>query len=76
MLRRLLAWISLIGFVALIINLLTFRFLWQLSIMIYIIIIVFFLLTNNKSKQRNNPDEAINGNKDSIEKAENDDMQH
>lgn len=46
--RRILAWILLGGFIANIVNLVFFRFLWEVSLSIYIIVIVYFLFSMGK----------------------------
>lgn len=61
--RRIFAWILLAGFVFLILNLIVFRFYWQLSMVVYIIIVFAFMLTNGKlvhtqdSDNKNNSDD-------------------
>jgi membrane protein implicated in regulation of membrane protease activity len=46
--KRIIAWILLAGFVMLLLNLIVFRFYWQLSMVVYIIIVIVFILTNGK----------------------------
>ena len=48
MLKRILAWIILAGFVLLLLNIVIFKFYWQVSLAVYIVIIIFFVLTNGK----------------------------
>ena len=48
MLRRILAWILLIGFLLLMINIFVFGFYWQLSIGIYLVVAVYFLFSKSK----------------------------
>lgn len=44
--KRILAWVLLVGFVLLIVNILTFQFLLGPCTFVYIIIIVWFIFTN------------------------------
>lgn len=46
--KRIFAWVILIGFVLLLLNLIVFRFYWQLSMIAYIIIVFAFLLANGR----------------------------
>lgn len=46
--RRIFAWVLLIGFILLLLNLIVFRFYWQLSMVVYLVIVFAFLLTNGK----------------------------
>ena len=48
--RRITAWILLIGFILLIVNLSFFRIQWKLSLIIYFIVAGYFLLTINRKK--------------------------
>jgi hypothetical protein len=48
MLKRVLAWIILIGFVLLLLNIAIFHFYWQVSLAVYVVIIIFFVLSNGK----------------------------
>lgn len=48
MLKRILAWIILIGFVLLLLNIAIFKFYWQISLAVYVVILVFFVLSNGK----------------------------
>ncbi|MGI6669365.1 MAG: hypothetical protein ACOX4M_08345 [Acetivibrionales bacterium] len=48
MTKRIIAWILLAGFVMLLLNLIVFRFYWQLSMAVYIIIFIAFVLTNGR----------------------------
>lgn len=50
--KRVLAWISLVGFILLLVNILTFKFLIGPSVMVYILIIVLFLFTNKPYNSR------------------------
>jgi hypothetical protein len=52
--KRVLAWVALIGFVLLIVNLLTFKFLIGPSVMVYILVIVLFIFTNKPINSRSN----------------------
>jgi hypothetical protein len=51
--RRIFAWVLLIGFLLLLLNLLVFRFYWQLSMVVYLIIGFAFLLTNGRFNTEN-----------------------
>ena len=46
--KRVIAWILLAGFVMLLLNLIVFRFYWQLSMVVYIIIVIVFVLTGGR----------------------------
>ncbi|MGE5615095.1 MAG: hypothetical protein ACM3XR_11900 [Bacillota bacterium] len=46
--KRIIAWILLAGFVLLLLNLIIFRFYWQLSMIVYIVIVIAFVMTNGK----------------------------
>ena len=57
MLKRIMAWVLLVGFLFLILNLILIRFYWQLSMIIYLVIVFAFLFTNRKGNNigaRNN----------------------
>ena len=56
--RRILAWAILIGFVLLLLNLIVFRFYWQLSMVVYLLIVFAFLLTNGKLVNNRTKDET------------------
>jgi hypothetical protein len=53
--KRVLAWVLLIGFLLLLLNLIVFKYQWQISIMAYLMIMVIFLFTN---KKRSNYDDG------------------
>ena len=46
--KRIFAWVLLAGFVLLLLNLIVFRFYWQLSMVVYLIIMFAFLFTNGR----------------------------
>jgi uncharacterized membrane protein YhaH (DUF805 family) len=46
--KRIIAWILLAGFALLLLNLIVFRFYWQLSMMVYVIIVIAYVLVNGK----------------------------
>lgn len=48
MIKRVLAWILLIGFVLLIINLIFFRYYWQVSLALYIAAVLCFMFSVKK----------------------------
>lgn len=48
MAKRIFAWAMLAGFVILMLNLIIFRYYWQLSMFIYLIIFFAFIFTNGK----------------------------
>lgn len=50
--KRIFAWVLLVGFVLLLINLLTFQYLLEQSLILYIIVAALFLMSNNKRKKR------------------------
>ena len=55
--KRVFAWVLLIGFVLLLLNLIVFRFYWQVSMVLYIIIVFGFILSGGNlfyTKKRNN----------------------
>lgn len=52
MLKRVLAWILLVGFALLLANIMFFRFLLELSIMLYIVVAVVFLFTMSNRKHQ------------------------
>lgn len=56
--RRIFAWGILIGFVLLLLNLIVFRFYWQLSMVVYLVIVFAFLLTNGKLVNAQGKDEG------------------
>jgi len=51
MYKRVIAWILLIGFVLLIVNLIFIRYKWQFFLSVYLIIAVAFLLFFNPNKK-------------------------
>lgn len=67
MLKRIMAWVLLIGFVFLIFNIIVFGFYWQLSVIIYLVIAFGFLFTNRRESMngaRNNGYEGESSNGD------------
>lgn len=58
--KRVIAWILLAGFVLLLLNLIVFRFYWQLSMGVYIIIVIAFVLTNGRLLEVQADDEPEN----------------
>ncbi len=56
--RRIFAWAILTGFILLLLNLIVFRYYWQLSMVIYLIILFAFLLTNGKFTNTQSKEEA------------------
>jgi len=48
MTKRIIAWILLVGFVLLIINLIFFRYYWQTSLALYIIVVLYFIFSAKK----------------------------
>lgn len=46
--KRVIAWVILIGFLLLLLNIIVFRFYWQLSMVIYILIAFAFVFSNGK----------------------------
>jgi len=50
--RRIIAWIVLAGFVLLLLNLIVFRFQWQLSLTAYVIIVFVYMLTNGRRQEQ------------------------
>ena len=51
MVRRILAWVVLAGFILLLLNIMFFRFYWQLSVAIYIIVMLGFILYSSKARR-------------------------
>ncbi len=51
MTRRLLAWVALIGFILLIINLIFFHYFISYSVFVYIAIVLAFLFTSKQGKK-------------------------
>jgi membrane protein implicated in regulation of membrane protease activity len=64
--RRIFAWVLLIGFVLLLLNLIVFRFYWQLSMVVYLVIVFAFMLMNGKlmNTQSKDEDNRSQGNED------------
>lgn len=58
--KRVIAWILLASFVLLLLNLIIFRFYWQLSMGVYIIIVIAFVLTNGRLFEAQGDDEPEN----------------
>lgn len=60
--RRIIAWVLLLSFVLLLLNLIVFRFYWQLSMGVYLIAVFTFLFTNKKvylqQNERSNRDDS------------------
>ncbi|HOQ07816.1 MAG TPA: hypothetical protein PK127_06340 [Clostridiales bacterium] len=54
MLRRILAWVVLAGFVLLLLNVMFFRFYWQLSVAIYIIVMLGYVLYSSRARRLEN----------------------
>jgi len=49
--KRITAWILLVGFVLLLVNLIVFRYQWQMSIIAYLMIVFVFIFTmGNRNK--------------------------
>jgi hypothetical protein len=48
MVKRIMAWILLLGFLFLILNLIVLRFYWQQSMIVYLVIVFIFLFTTRK----------------------------
>lgn len=48
MIKRIFAWIMLLGFAALLLNIIVFRFYWELSMVIYLFILFSYILLNKK----------------------------
>lgn len=61
MAKRIFAWIMLAGFVMLILNLIVFRYYWQLSMAVYLIIFFAFIFTSGKLFQSKDTDEPAEG---------------
>jgi len=51
MVRRILAWVVLAGFVLLLLNVMFFRFYWQLSVAIYIIVMIGYILYSSMARR-------------------------
>ncbi|QNU65542.1 hypothetical protein EHE19_011445 [Ruminiclostridium herbifermentans] len=52
--KRVLAWILLVGFIFLLVNIFTFKFLIGPSVMVYILAIVLFIFTNKPYNSKSN----------------------
>jgi hypothetical protein len=46
--KRVFAWVLLVCFIALLLNIVVFKFYWELSVVVYLFIIFTFLLLNKK----------------------------
>ncbi|HEY5584893.1 MAG TPA: hypothetical protein VIK78_10430 [Ruminiclostridium sp.] len=46
MLKRVLAWVLLVGFVLLLLNIMTYQYLLAPSILVYVLIVIWFIFTN------------------------------
>jgi len=57
--RRIIAWVLLLSFVLLLLNLIVFRFYWQLSMGVYLIIVFVFLITS-RNKINTKEDDQFN----------------
>lgn len=57
MLKRIMAWVLLVGFLFLILNLIVIRFYWQISMVIYLVIVFIFLFTNKKRSSSDNTED-------------------
>lgn len=55
--RRIFAWVLLVGFVLLLLNLIVFRIYWQLSMVVYLIILFAFLFTNGRTVNTQDTDD-------------------
>lgn len=51
MLKRVLAWLAIIGFIFLILDIIFFKFMIDIAIFVYVIVIAYFLLSNMKSSK-------------------------
>ena len=60
MLKRILAWVLLGGFVLLLLNIMTFQYLLAPSIAIYVIIAIWFIFTNKPLPSRKKKEAAEN----------------
>ncbi len=56
--RRIFAWVLLAGFVLLFLNLIVFKFYWELSMVVYIVIVFAFMLTNGKLVRMDEKDDT------------------
>jgi hypothetical protein len=52
MLKRIMAWVLLVGFVFLLLNIAIFRFYWEISILIYLVVAIWFIFTNKPLPSR------------------------
>lgn len=55
--KRVLAWVLLVGFLLLIVNILTVKFFLGPSVMVYILVVVLFLFTNKPYNSSTNKPE-------------------
>ena len=64
MTKRILAWVLLVGFVLLIMNLFLFHFAQEASFAIYIILVLFVLFSNKTKARENSKGEEDEGHKE------------
>lgn len=50
--RRILAWVMLVGFVVLLVNIIVFRYMWELSIALYVVILLYYCFTMMQRKKQ------------------------
>jgi predicted MFS family arabinose efflux permease len=69
MLRRVLAWVLLVGFILLLLNIVMFQYYLETSILLYLIIAIWFIFTNKPLPSRKKKKVADNTTEDETEKA-------
>lgn len=60
--RRILAWILLVGFLLLLLNLIVIKYQWYMSIMAYFMIMLIFVFTNKKRTDYNDDTDVESNN--------------
>lgn len=73
MIKRIIAWLLLLGFVFLILNITFIGFYRELTFLIYLIIVVFFLFNNKRNRGLKESNDTHNANNDDTYNANNDD---
>ncbi len=58
MLRRVAAWLLIVGFIFLIFNIIVFHFYWEASLAVYLVIMLSFVVFNNHKRYNNINDET------------------
>jgi len=75
MMRRIMAWILLAGFVLLLLNIIMFQYYLEVSILVYLIIAIWFIFTNKPLPSRKKKKSAKNTTEEAIEELSEEDIQ-